>query len=111
RDYIRAAFEGSLRRLRTDRVELYQYHQPDGTTPIEVTLRALHELVEEGLVREIGCSNFSAAQLEEAAEVAEREGLTPFASVQNEYSLLKRGLEADVTPVCERLGIAILPFF
>ncbi len=111
REYIEVAIQQSLERLDTDRVELYQYHQPDGVTPIAETLGALHELVQSGAVRCIGASNFSGAQLTEAAEVAEREGLTPFVSVQNRYSLLERGLEKDVTPVCERLGIAILPFY
>jgi aryl-alcohol dehydrogenase-like predicted oxidoreductase len=111
REYIQLALRQSLERLDTDHVELYQYHQPDGVTPIAETLGALHELVQAGTVRCLGASNFSGAQLEEAAAVAERDGLTPFVSVQNEYSLLKRDLERDVTPVCERLGIAILPFF
>ncbi len=111
RTYIRHAIEQSLTRLRVDSVDLYQYHRPDGVTPIAETLRALHELVEEGLVTAIGASNFSAAQLEEAAEVAEREGLTPFVSLQNHYSLLEREIEAEVAPVCERLGVGILPYF
>jgi aryl-alcohol dehydrogenase-like predicted oxidoreductase len=111
RSYIRHAAEQSLSRLRVERIDLYQYHRPDGVTPIVETLRALHELVEEGLVGAIGASNFSAGQLVEAAEVAEREGLTPFVSVQNHYSLLEREIEAEVTPVAERLGIGILPFF
>jgi aryl-alcohol dehydrogenase-like predicted oxidoreductase len=109
--YIRQAVEASLRRLETDRIDLYQYHRPDGVTPVEETLGALHELVTAGTVRAIGCSNFSAAQLEEAARVAEREGLTPFVSLQNEYSLLDRGIEAEVIPVCERLGVGVLPYF
>jgi aryl-alcohol dehydrogenase-like predicted oxidoreductase len=110
-EYIEIAIAQSLKRLGTDHIELYQYHQPDGVTPIAETLGALHELVQAGIVRCLGASNFSGAQLEEAAAVAERDALTPFVSVQNEYSLLKRDLERDVTPVCERLGIAILPFF
>ena len=111
REYIQVAIRQSLERLDTDHVELYQYHRPDGVTPIGETLAALHELVEAGTVRCVGASNFSGAQLEEAAAVAQREGLTPFVSVQNEYSLLERDLEQDVMPVSERLGIAILPFF
>lgn len=109
--YIRQAVEGSLKRLRTDVIDLYQYHRPDGKTPIEETLGALNELVGEGKVRQIGCSNFSAEQLTEAAEVAEREGLAAFVSLQNEYSLLKRGIERDVLPECERRGVAVLPYF
>jgi aryl-alcohol dehydrogenase-like predicted oxidoreductase len=111
REYIRWAVEGSLRRLRVDRIDLYQYHRPDGVTPIEETLAALDELVREGIVTAIGCSNFTVAELEEAERVARERGLTRFVTLQNEYSLLERGLEADVAPACERLGVSILPFF
>jgi aryl-alcohol dehydrogenase-like predicted oxidoreductase len=111
REYIRWAVEGSLRRLRTDRIDLYQYHQPDGTTPLEETLGALDELVREGVVDAIGCSNFSAAQLEEADGISRERGLARFVTLQNEYSLLERGIEAEVAPACERLGVSILPFF
>jgi aryl-alcohol dehydrogenase-like predicted oxidoreductase len=111
RHYVRQAAEASLRRLRTDVIDVYQYHRPDGVTPIEETLGALDELVREGKVRFIGCSNFSAAQLEEADRVARDRGLARFVSVQNEYSLLKRDLEADVLPLCERLGIGVLPYY
>jgi aryl-alcohol dehydrogenase-like predicted oxidoreductase len=111
REYIRWAVEGSLRRLRIDRIDLYQYHQPDGTTPIEETLSALDELVGEGVVRAIGCSNFSAAELELAERAARERGLARFVTVQNEYSLLERGIEAEVGPACERLGVSILPYF
>jgi aryl-alcohol dehydrogenase-like predicted oxidoreductase len=108
---VRRSVEGSLRRLRTDRLDLYQYHRPDGVTPIEETLGAMNELVDEGRVREIGCSNLSAEQLAEAAAVARSGGLRPFASVQNEYSLLDRRIEADVVAECERLGVAVIPYF
>jgi aryl-alcohol dehydrogenase-like predicted oxidoreductase len=111
REYIRWAVDGSLRRLRVDRIDLYQYHTPDGVTPIAETLGALDELVREGVVRAIGCSNFSAAELEEADRTARERGLARFVSLQNEYSLLQRGIEADVVPACERLGVSILPFF
>jgi aryl-alcohol dehydrogenase-like predicted oxidoreductase len=111
REYIQAAIEQSLRRLRTDRIDLYQYHRPDGVTPIAETLGALDELVKSGVVRNIGASNFSARELEEAAQAAGEGGLTPFVSVQNEYSLLRREIEAEVMPAAERLGIAILPYF
>jgi aryl-alcohol dehydrogenase-like predicted oxidoreductase len=111
REYIRWAVEGSLRRLRTDRIDLYQYHRPDGVTPIAETLAALDELVGEGVVRAIGCSNFSAAELEQADRVARENGLARFVSLQNHYNLLERGIEAEVAPVCERLGVSILPFF
>lgn len=111
REYVRWAVEGSLRRLRTDRIDLYQYHQPDGVTPPEVTLEALDELVREGLVGAIGCSNFSAAELEEAERISRERGLARYVTLQNEYSLLKREIEAEVAPACERLGVSILPFF
>ena len=111
REYIRWAVDGSLRRLRTDRIDLYQYHQPDGVTPIAETLAALAELVSEGAVTAIGCSNFSAAELEQAAKIAPAEGLPHFVTLQNHYSLLEREIEAEVAPACERLGVSILPFF
>jgi aryl-alcohol dehydrogenase-like predicted oxidoreductase len=111
RDYIRWAIEGSLRRLRTDVIDVYQLHRPDEETPIEHTLEALHELVQEGSVRHIGSSNFSAAQLEEADRIARERGLTRFVSAQNEYSLVERELEDEILPLCERLGIGMLPYF
>lgn len=111
REYVRWAVEGSLRRLRVDRIDLYQYHEPDGVTPAAETLEALDELVREGVVGAIGCSNFSAAQLEEADRVARERGLARYVTLQNEYSLLERGIEAEVAPACERLGVSILPFF
>ncbi len=111
REYIRWAVEGSLKRLRTERIDLYQYHRPDGVTPIAETLEALDELVREDLVTAIGCSNFSAAQLEEAERVSRERGLARFVTLQNEYSLLQREIEAEVAPVCERLGVSILPYF
>jgi aryl-alcohol dehydrogenase-like predicted oxidoreductase len=106
--YVRQAAEDSLRRLGTDHIDLYQIHRPDGSTPIADTLGALDELVKAGKVREIGCSNFSAAQLREASSV---KGGTRFVSVQNNYSLLHREPEAEVLPECQRLGMAFLPFF
>jgi aryl-alcohol dehydrogenase-like predicted oxidoreductase len=111
REYIRWAVEGSLRRLQTDHIDLYQYHRPDEVTPLEETLGALNELVDEGRVRFIGCSNFGADLVDEAAEVADRNGWTGFVSLQNEYSLLDRSIEADVVPACERHGLGILPYF
>jgi aryl-alcohol dehydrogenase-like predicted oxidoreductase len=111
REYIRWAIEGSLQRLRVDRVDLYQYHKPDGITPLEETLAALDELVGEGLVDAIGCSNFSASQLEEAERISRQRGLARFVTLQNEYSLLQREIEAEVVPACERLNVSILPFF
>src|ERR1700710_235625 len=111
REYIRWAIEGSLRRLRVERIDLYQYHRPDGVTPVAETLAALDELVGEGVVGAIGCSNVTAAELEEAERVARERGLTRFVTVQNEYNLPERGIEADVVPACERLGVSVLPFF
>ena len=111
RDYIMQAVEASLRRLRTDTIDVYWYHRPDGVTPIAETLEALDELVRRGSVRAIGASNFSAKQLEEAHAVARERGLTRFTALQNEYSLLVRDAERDVLPACERLGIGFVPFF
>ena len=110
-EYVRRACEDSLRRLRTDRIDLYQLHKPDPETPIEETLGALDELVRAGKVCEIGCSNFSAEQLREADSKAREKGVARFVSVQNEYSLLHREPEREVLPVCERLGLAFLPYF
>jgi aryl-alcohol dehydrogenase-like predicted oxidoreductase len=111
RDYIRHAVESSLRRLRTDVIDLYWYHRPDGQTPIAETLEALDELVRAGTVRAIGASNFTATELEEADAVAREHGWARFAAVQNEYSLLTREAERDVLPACERLGIGFVPYF
>jgi aryl-alcohol dehydrogenase-like predicted oxidoreductase len=111
REYIRWAVEGSLGRLGVDRIDLYQYHEPDGRTPIAETLAALDELVGEGIVGAVGCSNFSAAELEEADRLARENGWARFVSVQNEYSLLHREIEAEVMPAAERLGVSVLPFF
>jgi aryl-alcohol dehydrogenase-like predicted oxidoreductase len=111
REYIRWAVEGSLQRLRIDHIDLYQYHHPDGETPIAETLAALDELVNEGLVGAIGCSNFTAAELEAAERTSSERDLARFVTLQNQYSLLERGIEADVAPACQRLGVSILPFF
>lgn len=108
-DYLRRAVEDSLRRLGTDVIDLYQLHKPDPSVPIADTLGAMQDLVAAGKVREIGCSNFSAEQLEEA-EKAAADG-PRFVSVQNEYSLLNREPEQGVLDACERLGIAFIPFF
>jgi aryl-alcohol dehydrogenase-like predicted oxidoreductase len=108
-DYVRRAVEDSLRRLRTDVIDLYQLHTPDATTPIGDTLAVLDELVRSGKVREIGCSNFSVEQLREAREAAGDRA--HFVSVQNEYSLLHREPERGVLAECEKEGLAFLPFF
>jgi aryl-alcohol dehydrogenase-like predicted oxidoreductase len=97
--------------LRTDAIDLYQIHQPDPETPIDETLGALNELVQEGKVRFIGSSNYSAAQIEEADRVARERGIARFVAAQNHYSFVHREIEDDVLPVCERLGIGMLPFF
>jgi len=107
---IRESVEGSLRRLGTDRIDLYQLHVPDPEVPIADTLGALDELVRAGKVREIGCSNFSAAQLQEARSGV-KPGAARFVSVQNEYSLLHREPEAEVLPETERTQLAFLPYF
>ena len=109
-EYIRLAIEDSLRRLRTDRIDLYQLHQPDPSTPISDTLGTLDDLVKAGKVREIGCSNFSADQIQEAEE-AVRPGAARFLSVQNHYSMLHRDPENGVLQECERRGIAFIPYF
>jgi aryl-alcohol dehydrogenase-like predicted oxidoreductase len=108
--YVRRALEDSFRRLRTDRIDLYQLHEPDPATPIADTLGALDGLVREGKVREIGCSNFSGAQLLEAS-AAERDGAARFVSVQNELNLLDRADEQDALPVAEQLRLAYIPYF
>jgi len=111
RDYVRSAIEASLKRLRTDVVDLYQYHRPDGVTPIGETLGAMSELVDEGKVRFIGSSNFDAVQVTEADELARSHSWHRFVSAQNEYSLLERSAEDELLPVCERLGVGVLPYF
>ncbi len=111
RDYIRHAVEASLRRLQTDVIDYYWYHQPDGVTPISETLETLDGLVRAGTVRWIGASNFSAEQIEEADAVARDRGFARFTAVQNNYSLLNRAAEREVLPTCERLGLGFVPFF
>jgi aryl-alcohol dehydrogenase-like predicted oxidoreductase len=110
REYIRSAIEASLGRLRTDVVDVYQYHRPDGVTPIEETLGAMSELVDEGKVRYIGSSNFDAAQVMKADDVAKERSLHRYVSAQNEFSLLKRP-EEELLEVCHAEGIGMLPYF
>jgi aryl-alcohol dehydrogenase-like predicted oxidoreductase len=109
--YIRAAVEASLRRLKTDWIDLYQLHRPDPATPIEDTLRTLDELIRSGKVRYIGCSNLTAQQVVEAQDVARRHGLHGFVSCQNEYSLLVRDVEQELVPVMQKEGLGLLPYF
>ena len=110
REYVREECEGSLKRLGVDVIDLYQLHWPDPLTPIEETLAAMNELIDEGKVREIGCSNFSLEQLREANAAAAAAGVRGFASVQNEYNLLHRVDEASVLAECRATGVAYLPF-
>jgi aryl-alcohol dehydrogenase-like predicted oxidoreductase len=111
RRYLRKAVEASLRRLGTDWIDLYQMHTPDPSTPIEETLAALHELVNEGKVRYIGSSNFSGWQVVDANWVARTNGYPPFISAQNKYSLYDRSADHELVPACEHLGLSLLPFF
>lgn len=111
RRYIRQAVEGSLARLGTDHIDLYQLHTPDRTTPLAETLETLSDLVAEGLVRYIGCSNFTAWEVAVADGLARDLGSQRFISAQNEYSLYNRSAEAELVPCCEQLGIGILPYF
>ena len=105
------AVEASLRRLRTDWIDLYQLHRPDPQTPIEETLRALDDLVRQGKVRFLGCSNLSAQQVVEAQATARQHGLAEFVSCQDEYSLLVRHVERELIPMAKALGLGILPYF
>jgi aryl-alcohol dehydrogenase-like predicted oxidoreductase len=111
RGYIRRAVEASLTRLQTDYIDLYQLHTPDPVTPIEETLAALQELITEGKIRYIGSSNFAGWQIADVDHVARQNGFAPFVSAQNHYSLLERGVEAEVIPACEAFGVGMLPFF
>ena len=107
---IRFAIDQSLRKLRTDRIDLYQLHRPDAETPIAVTMGALEDLVKAGKVRCYGCSYFTGAQMREAVDEARRAGLKGFITAQNEWNIVQRGIEADLIPVCEAEGIALLPY-
>jgi len=111
RAYIHQAIEASLARLRTDYVDLYQYHTPDNVTPFEETFGALEELVQQGKVRYVGHSNLEATQVEEVDALARERGFARPVSAQNQYSRLRREAEEELLPTCERLGIGILPYF
>lgn len=111
RRYILQAVEASLKRLRTDWIDLYQVHYPDPKTPIEETMRALDDLVRQGKVRAIGCSNFSTAQMAAAQAAAERHGLAAFVTCQDEYNLLTRDIERELLPAMEQRGMSLLPYF
>jgi aryl-alcohol dehydrogenase-like predicted oxidoreductase len=103
--------EASLKRLHTDWIDLYQLHRPDAQTPIEETLRALDDLVRQGKVRFIGCSNLSAQQVIAADDTARQHRLATFVSCQDEYSLLERGIERELIPAAKARGMSILPYF
>jgi aryl-alcohol dehydrogenase-like predicted oxidoreductase len=109
--WVPRACDESLIRLGTDRIDVYLLHTPDEATPIADTLAAMSRLVDLGKVHEIGCSNFSAEQLDEAEEAVEEKGIHRFVTVQNEYSLLEREARDDVLPACRRLGLSFMPYF
>ena len=109
--YIRRAVEGSLRRLGTDFIDLYQMHVPDQTVPIAETLECLHGLVTEGKVRYIGCSNFDAGQLLAAAAAGAHAESSAFVSAQNHWSLLERGVQEAIVPTAISLGMGVIPYF
>ena len=111
RRYIMNAVDASLKRLGTDYIDLYQQHRPDPSTPIEETLRALDDLVRAGKIRYIGNSNFAGWQVADAHWTARHNGLNPFVTAQNLYSLLDRRLEREVVPACQEYGLGILPYF
>jgi len=107
RDYVQRALDASLRRLQTDVIDLYQHHQEDPETPVEETIAALDELVEQGTIRAYGTSNYEPATLERAKAVAG----PGYVSEQSEYSLLEREAEAELLPACRRLGLGFIPYF
>jgi aryl-alcohol dehydrogenase-like predicted oxidoreductase len=111
RRWVMKAAEASLRRLGTDYIDLYQMHFPDAGTPIEETLRALDDLVRQGKVRYLGCSNFSGWQVVEAAWTAKSASLSPFVSAQNFYNLIERNVEKELVPACNAYGLGVLPYF
>ncbi len=111
RRYIVAAAEASLRRLGTDYIDLYQIHAPDSDTPQQETLEALTDLVRAGKVRYVGCSNFAAWQVADAAWNSRAHGLAQYVSAQNQYNLLDRRVERELVPACRHFGLGILPYF
>jgi aryl-alcohol dehydrogenase-like predicted oxidoreductase len=110
-EWVMRAVDRSLRRLDTDWIDLFQLHIPDDSVAHSETLEALDRLVTAGKVREIGCSNFDAERLDNAADVAARDGFAPYRTVQNRYSLLHREPEAEVFDVCRSRGISLIPYF
>ncbi len=110
RKHIMTEVEKSLKRLETDYIDLYQVHFPDQRTPIEETMRTLDDLVHQGKVRYIGCSNFASWQIAQAMEVAKAQGLEPFISAQPQYSMLRRDIEKEIVPACQFYGLGLLPY-
>ena len=108
---IRFAVDQSLSKLQTDWIDLYQLHRPDADTPVEETMGALGDLVTEGKIRYYGCSYFSGAQMQQAADAAQRTGLRGFVTAQNAWNMLEREIEADLIPVCGACGIGVLPYY
>jgi aryl-alcohol dehydrogenase-like predicted oxidoreductase len=108
---IRAALEISLRKLKTDHIDLYQQHRPDYDTPFAESMGALEALVAEGKIRYYGCSYLTGAEMQQAIAAANAEGLTGYVTAQNEWNMLRRGIEKDLVPVCEANGIGILPYY
>lgn len=108
---IRVAVDQSLRKLQTDRIDLYQQHRPDPDTPVSDTMGALEDLVAAGKIRYYGCSYYSGAQMREAVDAADKAGLNGFVTAQNAWNVLERDIEADLIPVCEKAGIGILPYY
>ena len=111
RDYVMKAVDASLKRLDTDYIDTYQLHQPDPTTPVEETLRALDDLVRAGKVRYIGCSNFSAWELCEALWISRTAGLNSFISVEPRYNLIDRHIEEELVACCQAYNIGIIPWY
>ena len=111
RYHIMQGVDASLRRLQTDHIDLYQIHRWDDVTPIEETLRTLDDLISAGKVRYVGASNFAAWQLAHANLLAQVKGWTPFATIQNHYHMLERGLEQEIVPYCNAFSVGILPYF
>ena len=110
RKHIMEEVENSLRRLRTDYIDLYQIHFVDPNTPIEETLRTLDDLVRQGKVRYIGCSNFAGWEIVEALWISKHYGLAPFESIQPRYNMLDRRIEGDVFSVCQAYGLSMIPY-
>ena len=111
RRYIMSAVEDSLRRLKTDWIDLYQLHQPDPLTPLDETMQALDDLVTQGKIRYIGCSNLPSWQVVESQWISKSMGLNRFVSCQDEYNILNRNVEAELIPAMQKYGCGLLPYF